>query len=99
MRIMINEGPGITPADIADALHHAVQLPHVDPETVEVLLATGMVSEPFRLLYRGEAGALGALIGERRDVIPDRCRRLPPADQGGRKRRGTNGPPTLGARR
>jgi len=69
MRVMLKEGAGITPGDIADALHHAVQLPHVNPEIVEVLLSTGQVSEPFCLLYRGDIDALQALVVARRDVI------------------------------
>jgi hypothetical protein len=54
MKVMLKEGTGITPGDIAHALHHAVQLPYIDPEIVEVFLATGQVSVPFCLLYRGD---------------------------------------------
>jgi hypothetical protein len=61
MRVMLKESAGITAGDIAHALHHAVQLPHINPEIVEVLLATGQVSEPFCLLYRGDGDALRAL--------------------------------------
>jgi ankyrin repeat protein len=72
MRVMLKEGAGITPRDIAHALQHAVQLPHIDPEIVEVLLATGQVSEPFCLLYRGEVDALCALVVVRGDLIHQR---------------------------
>ena len=56
---MLAEGSGITPADVAHALHHAVQLPRTDPEVVEALLATGQVCEPFVALYRGDLAELG----------------------------------------
>src|SRR5262245_58731194 len=69
MRVMLKEGAGITPADIAHALHHAVQLPHIDPEIVEVLLATGHVPEAFCLLYRGDVEALRALVVAHGDMI------------------------------
>src|SRR5262245_29369429 len=44
MRVMLDAGAGITAEDIADALHHAVQLPHVNAGIVDVLLGTGQVS-------------------------------------------------------
>ena len=58
LRVMLAEGSGITPVDIAHALHHAVQLPRLDPEVVEALLGTGHVSEPFVALYRGDLAEL-----------------------------------------
>ena len=59
VKVMLSEGSGITPVDIAHALHHAVQLPRIDPEAVEALLATGQVCEPFVALYRGDLEELG----------------------------------------
>src|SRR5262245_52973492 len=59
VNVMLAEGAGITRVDIANALHHAVQLPRIDPEVVEALLATGQVYEPFIELYRGNVAELG----------------------------------------
>jgi ankyrin repeat protein len=59
VKVMLAEGSGITPVDVAHALHHAVQLPRIDPEVVEALLATGHVCEPFVALYRGDLAELG----------------------------------------
>jgi uncharacterized protein len=72
MRVMLKEGAGITPGDIAHALHHAVQVPHINPEIVEVLLATGQVAEPFCLLYRGDIDGLRTLAAADGDVIHQR---------------------------
>jgi ankyrin repeat protein len=72
MRVMLREGAGITPEDIAHALHHAVQLPHINPEIVEVLIATGRIPEPFCLLYRSDVDALRKLVVADGDVIHQR---------------------------
>jgi ankyrin repeat protein len=69
---MLDEGEGISPTDIAQGLHHAVQLPHVDSEMVELLLGTGKVSQPFCLLFRGDLDALGRLIASSPDVVHER---------------------------
>src|SRR5262245_9407850 len=58
VNLMLAEGAGITPVDIAHALHHAVQLPRIDPDVIEALLATGHVCEPFVALYRGDVAEL-----------------------------------------
>lgn len=63
VKVMLAEGSGITPVDIAHALHHAVQLPRIDPEAVEALLATGQVCEPFVALYRDDLEELGRSLG------------------------------------
>jgi len=62
VKLMLAEGTGITPADIAHALHHAAQLPHIDPRVVEALVATGHVSALFAALYRGDLGAVEACL-------------------------------------
>jgi len=72
IRVMLLGGVGITSGDIAQALHHAVQLPNVDPEVVEALLATGKVSKTFCLLFRGDADAFRELIVARRDLVHER---------------------------
>jgi ankyrin repeat protein len=72
MRVMLSEGVGISPTDIAQGLHHAVQLPHIDSEMVEVLLGTGKVSQPFCLLFRGDLDALAGLLAASPDVVHER---------------------------
>ena len=73
VKVMLSEGSGITPVDIAHALHHAVQLPRIDPEAVEALLATGRC-EPFVALYRGDLEELGRSLGAAPALI---MRRMP----------------------
>jgi len=72
MRVMLAEGAGISPADIAQGLHHAVQLPQVDSEMVEVLLGTGKVSRSFCLLFRGDLDGLGRLAVVSPDIVHER---------------------------
>jgi ankyrin repeat protein len=62
LKVMLVRGVGITSADVAHALHHAVQLPHTDPQAVEVLLATEHVSELFAALYRQDLEAFGSCL-------------------------------------
>lgn len=73
MRIMLEEGgAGLSRADIANGLHHAIQLPHLDSEIVEILLGAGKVSQPFCLLYRGDGDAFGRLLAASPDVIHEK---------------------------
>jgi ankyrin repeat protein len=62
LKLMLAYGVGITPADVAHALHHAVQRPHTDPQTVEALLATGHVSEFIAALYRQDLDVVRAYL-------------------------------------
>ena len=62
LKMMLAHGVGVTAADVAHALHHAVQLPHADSQAVEALITTGHVSELFAALYRQDLEAFGACL-------------------------------------
>ena len=62
LKVMLAHGVGVTAADIAHALHHAVQLPHTDSQAVEALIMTGHVSELFAALYREDIEAFRACL-------------------------------------
>ena len=62
LKMMLARGVGVTAADVAHALHHAVQLPHADSQAVEALITTGHVSELFAALYRQDLEAFGTRL-------------------------------------
>ena len=62
LKVMLARGAGITSADVAHALHHAVQLPCTDPRAVEALLETGHVSGLLAALYRQDFEAFGSCL-------------------------------------